>query len=148
MTITQISRRRARRLVRWDVVPLPAGPAGQQNVIGQAGIGSSRRGAPDVAADFLAWFTNPENAETLAAYFPPPRESLYAETLGRNPSSARSSSRRSSSRHPGRVTSRRTRLRQAAGHGARQLDALWTADADVEGVLADTCAAIQPLLGD
>nr|WP_241769803.1 hypothetical protein [Cellulosimicrobium sp. MM] len=29
-----------------------------------------------------------------------------------------------------------------------QLDALWTADADVEGVLADTCAAIQPLLGD
>ena len=27
-----------------------------------------------------------------------------------------------------------------------ELDALWTADADVEAVLTDTCAAIEPLL--
>ncbi|MGO2097471.1 MAG: ABC transporter substrate-binding protein, partial [Candidatus Microbacterium stercoravium] len=84
MTITQISRASALDdTFDWDIVPLPDGPEGRQNVIGQGGIGVFANAEhPTIAADFLAYFTNPENAEKLAAYFPPPRESLLtAETL-------------------------------------------------------------------
>ncbi|PUB31986.1 carbohydrate ABC transporter substrate-binding protein (CUT1 family) [Promicromonospora sp. AC04] len=152
MTITQISR--ASSLddsFEWDVVPLPAGPAGQQNVIGQGGIGVFTAGEnPDVAADFLAWFTNPENAAKLAAYFPPPRESLLtAETLAAaNPKldadqlqevvvdGVQDSVTKPAHRN----------FAQLAQTVRAELDALWREDADVEAVLADTCAAAQPLL--
>jgi multiple sugar transport system substrate-binding protein len=152
MTITQISR--ASSLddsFAWDVVPLPAGPEGQQNVIGQGGVGVfTAAETPDVAADFLAWFTNPENAEKLAAYFPPPRESLLtAETL------ADANPKLDSDQLQevvvdgveGAVTKPAHRnFAQLEQTVRAELDALWTADADVEAVLADTCAAAQPLL--
>src|SRR5690606_28419687 len=87
MTVTQISR--ASLLPKengfdWDLVPLPAGPVGEYAVIGQAGIGVFASGKnPDVAADFLAFFTNPENTQQLAQFFPPPRASvLTTEVLG------------------------------------------------------------------
>lgn len=105
---------------------------------------------PGVAADFLAYFTAPENAEKLAAYFPPPRESLLnAETLAAgNP----------------RLTEEQLQavvvdgIQDALTKPAHpnfakiqdtvraQLDALWTADADVESVLGSTCETIAPLL--
>jgi len=152
MTVTQISR--ASSLddsFGWDVVPLPAGPEGRQNVIGQAGIGVFAAGEhPDVAADFLAYFTNPENAALLAAYFPPPRESLLtAETLAAaNPRLSADQLQAvvvdgvadsvTKPAHPNFA-----RIEEAV---RAQLDALWTADADVPGVLAATCDAIEPLL--
>ncbi|MCK0116080.1 sugar ABC transporter substrate-binding protein [Isoptericola sp. S6320L] len=152
MTITQISR--ASSLddsFAWDVVPLPAGPQGRQNVIGQAGIGVFAQGEhPDVAADFLAWFTNPENAEQLAAYFPPPRESLLtAEVLGAaNPLLSEDQLQAvvvdgitdavTKPAHPSFA-----KLQDTVRAG---LDPLWTADADVEAVLADVCTSIDPVL--
>ncbi|HXH36809.1 MAG TPA: sugar ABC transporter substrate-binding protein [Plantibacter sp.] len=61
----------------WDFLPLPAGPKGEQGVIGQAGIGVVAKSAHvDAATDFLAYFTNAANSEKLATYFPPSRESL------------------------------------------------------------------------
>ncbi|WP_265522650.1 ABC transporter substrate-binding protein [Oerskovia flava] len=154
MTITQISR--ASSLdgsFAWDVVPLPAGPAGQQNVIGQAGIGVfANADTPQIAADFLAWFTNPENAETLAAYFPPPRESLLtsATLAAANPLLSEEQLQAVVVEGvQGAVT------KPAHQNFARlqdtvraELDALWTADADVEAVLGDVCGAIDPLLAD
>ncbi|TDE98694.1 extracellular solute-binding protein [Occultella glacieicola] len=67
----------------WDFVPMPDGPAGTVPVVGQGGVGVVARGDnPQVAADFLAYFTNPENSALLAQFFPPPRESLLTvETL-------------------------------------------------------------------
>ncbi|GMA23588.1 hypothetical protein GCM10025864_13470 [Luteimicrobium album] len=72
MTITQISRASALDdSFKWELLPLPSGPAGHQNVIGQAGIGVLAKGKnAAIAADFLAYFTDPENAAKLAAYFP------------------------------------------------------------------------------
>lgn len=152
MTITQISR--ASSLdgsFEWDVVPMPAGPAGKQNVIGQAGIGVFAAGEhPDVAADFLAHFTDPENAEQLAAYFPPPRESLLnAETLAAaNPNlSAEQLQAVVVEGVEDAVTKPAHQNFAKLSETVRaELDALWTADADVEAVLGDTCSAIQPLL--
>jgi multiple sugar transport system substrate-binding protein len=152
MTITQISRASSLEdSFGWDVVPLPAGPEGQQNVIGQGGVGVFTAAEhPDVAADFLAYFTNPANAEKLSAYFPPPRESLLnAETL------AAANPKLDSDQLQevvvdgvqGAVTKPAHRnFAQLEQTVRAELDALWTADADVEAVLADTCAAAQPLL--
>jgi multiple sugar transport system substrate-binding protein len=152
MTITQISR--ASSLdgsFDWDVVPMPAGPAGQQNVIGQAGVGVFAAGEhPDVAADFLAHFTSPESSEQLAAYFPPPRESLLnAETLAAaNPSlSAEQLQAVVVEGVDDAVTKPAHKNFAKLSQTVRaELDALWTADADVEAVLTDTCSAIGPLM--
>lgn len=152
MTITQISRASALDgSFDWDVVPLPAGPAGKQNVIGQAGIGVFAAGEhPDVAADFLAYFTDPENAEQLAAYFPPPRASLLnAETLAAaNPSlSAEQLQAVVVDGVEGAVTKPAHQNFAKLSQTVRaELDALWTEGADVEAVLTDTCSAIAPLL--
>jgi multiple sugar transport system substrate-binding protein len=66
-------------------VPLPAGPAGDYALIGQAAIGvfAASPNAP-VAAEFLAYMTNPENSAKLSQFFPSARQSLLtAEALGK-----------------------------------------------------------------
>ncbi|MFH8251724.1 extracellular solute-binding protein [Microbacterium sp. B2969] len=152
MTITQISRASALDdSFRWDLVPLPSGPEGQQNVIGQAGIGVFAAGEhPQAAADFLAYFTDPENAETLAAYFPPPRESLLnAATLAAaNPKLSEDQLQavvvdgiQDAVTKPSHVDFAKIQDTVRAS-----LDALWVPDADVKSVLASTCDAIEPLL--
>ncbi|MCM3659745.1 extracellular solute-binding protein [Georgenia satyanarayanai] len=154
MTITQISR--AASLdgsFEWDVVPLPAGPAGQQSVIGQAGIGVLQNaGNPEIAADFLAYFTSPESAEKLAAYFPPPRESLLTtDVLGNaNPllSPEQLETAVIDSIVGAQVKPAHSNFAQLDSAVRAGLDALWNESADVEAVLADVCSAIEPLLAD
>lgn len=152
MTVTQISRASALDdSFAWDVVPLPAGPEGQQNVIGQAGIGVFANAKhPTIAADFLAYFTAPENAEKLATYFPPPRESLLnAETLGAaNPKLSEEQLQAVVVDGIQDAVTKPTHANFAKLQDTvrAELDALWTADADVEAVLEDTCGAISPLL--
>lgn len=152
MTITQISRASALDdSFAWDVVPLPAGPEKQQNVIGQAGIGVFANAKhPQIAADFLAFFTAPDNAAKLATYFPPPRESLLnAETLGA--ANAKLSADQLQAvvvdGIQGAVTKpTHVNFAKLQDTVRAQLDALWTPDADVEAVLSDTCSTIAPLL--
>ncbi|MBO0609105.1 ABC transporter substrate-binding protein [Myceligenerans salitolerans] len=152
MTITQISRASALDgSFEWDLLPLPAGPAGQQNVIGQAGIGVFTQGEnPDVAADFLASFTSPANAEKLATYFPPPRASLLdAGTLSAaNPLLSEEQLQTVVvDGIEGAVTKPVHQNFAKLSETVRaQLDAMWTEDADVAAVLDETCAVIQPLL--
>ncbi|MFE6996782.1 ABC transporter substrate-binding protein [Microbacterium sp. NPDC057659] len=154
MTITQISRASALDdSFKWDVVPLPAGPKGEQNVIGQAGIGVFANAKhPKIAADFLAYFTNPENAEKLATYFPPPRESLLnSETLAAaNPRLSEDQLQAVVVDGIQDAVTKPTHKNFAKLQDAvrSQLDALWVADADVESVLDSTCKAIEPLLKD
>ncbi|MBD8063343.1 ABC transporter substrate-binding protein [Oceanitalea stevensii] len=152
MTITQISR--AASLdgsFEWDVVPLPAGPAGQQNVIGQAGIGVlANADNPEIAADFLAYFTSPESAEKLAAYFPPPRESLLTtEVLGdANPllSPEQLETAVISSIVDAQVKPAHRNFAQLDTAVRGALDEMWNPGADVEAVLGNVCSAIEPLL--
>lgn len=153
-SITQISR--ASSLddsFEWDLVPLPAGPAGQQNVIGQAGIGVLANGQdPAVAADFLAYFTNPENAEGLAAYFPPPREALLDAAVLAAGNPLLSEEQLESVVVDGIVDATtkpaHANFAQLQSTIRGELDSLWTENADVEAVLADVCAAAEPLLED
>jgi multiple sugar transport system substrate-binding protein len=152
-TVTQISR--ACLLddsFAWDVLTLPEGPAGLQNVVGQAGIGVLAK-SPHAkeAADFLAFFTTPDNAKQLAQYFPPPRTSLLnAETLA-------ATNKKLSAEQIDEVVIKafadaitkpsHTGSAEIAAQVKTALDPMWEADADVASVLSGVCDAIDPLLG-
>jgi multiple sugar transport system substrate-binding protein len=154
MTITQISRASLlpkQNPFSWDLVPLPAGPAGKYAVIGQAGIGvftSSKH--PALAAEFLAFMTNPENAAKLAQFFPPPRTSqLKADVLAKaNPllSIAQIDSVVIDGISTGKVKPGHTGLAEIHQAVRAGLDAVWVADANVPATLQAVCRRIQPLL--
>jgi multiple sugar transport system substrate-binding protein len=154
MTITQISR--ASLLPQddpfdWDLVPLPAGPAGEYAVIGQAGIGVFAQGSnPEAAADFLAFFTNPENSQKLARFFPPARASLLtAEVLGAaNPllSQEQLEAVVITGIATGEVIPGHTNFAEIQQTVRASLDALWVPDADVPAVLQAVCDRVQPML--
>lgn len=154
MTLTQISR--ASLLPKenpfaWDLVPLPAGPIGEYAVIGQAGIGVFAQGKnPLVAADFLAFFSNPENSAKLARFFPPARASLLnAEVLGAaNPllSPEQLQAVVIKGIETGSVIPGHTNFAEIQQTARAALDALWVADADVPPVLQAVCDRIQPML--
>jgi multiple sugar transport system substrate-binding protein len=152
-TVTQISR--ASLLPEagftWDLLPLPEGPEGEYSVVGQAGIGVLAQGGNTAAAaEFLAFFSNPENAADLAAYFPPPRTSLLnAETLAAaNPllSAEQIEDVVVPGIEAGVVRPSHTDSAQIAQQVRASLDGLWVADADIPAVLAATCGAIESLL--
>lgn len=151
MTITQISR--ASSLdgsFEWDIVPLPAGPAGQQNVVGQAGVGVLANSAhPQAAADFLAYFTNPENSESLSLYFPPPRTSLLnPETLAEgNPVFSEAQLQIVVDSITGATTKpAHANFAQLDTAVRAALDPLWNSDADAATVAPAVCGDIESLL--
>lgn len=152
-TVTQISR--ASLLdgtFAWNLLPLPEGPVGEYSMVGQAGIGVMSSGPnAEAAAEFLAFFTNPENSQQLAQYFPPPRVSqLNVETLAAtNPTLTPEQIEGVVIRgiETGVTRPSHTDSAEIGQEVRSSLDALWVADADIPGTLADTCAAIDPLLG-
>lgn len=153
MTVTQISR--ASLLeddgFAWGVVPLPAGPSGDAQVIGQAGIGVFAQSRNiDAATDFLRFMTNEDNSRKLAQFFPPPRESLLTPEVLAETNPRLSQEQLESvviegiangvpiPSHPNSA--------QLQDTVRAELDALWTPDADVPAVLGQVCEAVQPLL--
>lgn len=152
MTITQISRASLLEdKFGWDLVPLPAGPKGEYAVIGQGGLGVLKKGShPEAAADFLAFFTDPANSAKLAAFFPPPRQSmLTAETLAKtNPklSPEQLQSVVIDGISTGVVKPSHTGQAEISQAVRAALDPLWQPQADVRTVLAGVCTAINPLL--
>ncbi|GAB4051088.1 ABC transporter substrate-binding protein [Catellatospora paridis] len=153
MTITQISRASLLKEAKfgWDLVPLPTGPKGEYAVIGQAGLGALKKGKnADVAADFLAFFTNPDNSAKLAAYFPPPRTSqLTAATLAKTNPLLKPEQLQQvviDGISSGVVKPSHTGQAEIAQAVRAALDPLWKPGADVKAVLGGVCSAINPLL--
>lgn len=152
-TVTQISRAGllAEAGFDWELHPLPEGPAGEYSVVGQAGIGVIADSPnAQAAADFLAFFTNPENSRQLAQYFPPPRESLLnGETLAQtNPLLT------AEQLDAVVIDGIATGVTRPTIEGSAEiqqtvrseLDAIWTPDADIPAVLSSVCDAMQPLI--
>ncbi|MBU1176435.1 MAG: sugar ABC transporter substrate-binding protein [Alphaproteobacteria bacterium] len=154
LTITQISR--ASLLPKenpfdWDLVPLPAGPAGEYYLIGQAAIGVFASGAnPELSADFLAYMTNPENSAKLAQFFPSIRQSLLnADALSKtNPLLSREQldSVVIAGIANGTVLPGHSGFAQIEQVVRAGLDAIWVQDADIPAALSNICNRIQPLL--
>jgi multiple sugar transport system substrate-binding protein len=154
MTITQISRASLLKGTnfQWDLVPLPDGPHGPYAVFGQAGIGvlnKSKNAA--VAADFLAFFTNPANSAKLAVYFPPARASqLTAATLAKsNPLVSRAQLQRLVIDGIPKAVVKPVHTDQAeiTQSVRAALDPLWRPHADVGATMRGVCKKIKPLLG-
>ncbi|PCI85396.1 MAG: sugar ABC transporter substrate-binding protein [Hyphomicrobiales bacterium] len=154
LTITQISR--ASLLPKengfdWDLVPLPAGPAGEYSLIGQAAIGVFAAGKnAELAAEFLAYMTNPENSAKLAQFFPSIRGSLLnAKTLGETNALLSEDQLKKvviEGIANGSVIPGHTGFAQIEQIVRAGLDAVWVPDANVEDALANVCSRIQPLL--
>lgn len=154
MTITQISRASSLKDAKfgWGVAPLPAGPAGDQQVFGQAGIGVFAKGKHAQAAqDFLAFFSNPTNAAKLAAYFPPPRTSLLnaASLKQANPliSEEQLDTVVVNGIKNGAVKASHADYSKINEAARAALDAFYQKDADIPASLDGVCKAISPLLG-
>ena len=153
MTITQISRASllAKQPFGWGIVPLPSGPAGASQVIGQAGIGVMTKGAhKQQAADFLAYFSSATSTAKLAAYFPPARTSqLTTSTLAAaNPlfTPQQLQDVVINGIKTGSVLPSHTNSAKIANLVQNALDPLWTPGANVDQVLAGVCSAITPAL--
>jgi multiple sugar transport system substrate-binding protein len=132
-------------------VPLPAGPAGEYSVVGQAGVGAFAKGAnKDVAVEFLGYMTNAENSKKLAQFFPPARASLLnAETLAStNPllSAEQIENVVVAGITNGTVLPGHTNFAQIQQTIRAGLDALWVPEADVAAVLGNVCSCVSPLL--
>ncbi|MEV6104194.1 sugar ABC transporter substrate-binding protein [Streptomyces sp. NPDC051940] len=151
-TIAQVSR--ASLLdgsFKFALHPLPAGPAGQKSVIGQAGVGVLAAGKHQPQAlDFLAYLTNPANTQKLAQFFPPPRQSmLTGDKLAANNTVLTAAQLQESvvDQLPDAVTlPNHTNPAEIAQKGKTALDAMWKADADVPAVLRSVCSALEPVL--
>ncbi len=154
MVLTQISRAALleKAKFKWDLVPLPKGPAGEYSVVGQAGIGVLKRGKhADEAKKFLAYFTNQENSAKLAQFFPPPRKSqLTTDILAKaNPllKPAQLQSVVINGIERGDIKTSHTGYAELQQTVRAALDPLWKPDADVKSVMSGVCSKINPLAG-
>lgn len=153
MTVTQISRASLLEEdgFNWGLVPLPAGPAGDAQVVGQAAIGvfSASQAIPE-AIDFLKFWTNQENSREMAQFFPPPRGSLLTAEILADTNPLLSEEQIQSVVIDGIATGEtipsHANFAQLRDTIRSELDALWQPDADVEAVLSQACDAAQPLL--
>lgn len=148
MTTTQISRASLLKdaKFKWGIVPLPAGPSANAQVIGQGGIGVFAKAKhPKVAADFLAFLTNPENSKELSRFFPPPRQTLLTtDVLGKsNPllSAQQLQNAVIDSIQKGSVLPAHQDFAKLETNIKAALDPLWKPDANVSQVLGEVCKA-------
>lgn len=135
----------------WDIAPLPAGPAGQADVIGQAAFVVFRNSPnPDVAIDFVKFLTNKANTLRIAEFFPPIRASVLATDvlLEANPTVSADSMRTSviAPTLTGRVLPAHPNFATIDLISRPYFDRMWTPDADIPAILNEMCGAIQPLL--
>jgi multiple sugar transport system substrate-binding protein len=154
MIITQISRASLlpkENAFDWDLVPLPSGPAGNHALIGQAAIGVFAASPnAQVAAEFLAFMTNPENSAKLSQFFPSARKSLLtAEALGKtNPklSPAQLEAVVINGISNGKVIPGHAGFAQIQQTVRAGLDAIWVPNADIPAAMQSICDRINPLL--
>ncbi len=135
----------------WDIAPMPTGPAGQANVIGQAAFVIFRNSPnQDVAVDFLSYLTNAENALAMAEFFPPIRQSvLETDVLLESNPTIDPASMLAAVIEPladARVNPVHSNYPTIDLTSRPIFDSLWNPDADVQSVMDEMCNSIQPLL--
>lgn len=152
MTINQISRASLmpKAGFKWGIAPLPTGAGGESPVIGQAGIVVFKAGKQkELAAEFVAHITTKENVGAAAQFFPPARKSVLASDAFINSNNlipAEQMKVVADAIAKGKVLPAHEKSPQILAAMKPRVDALWRANADVEGSLKSVCAAIQPLL--
>jgi len=148
MTMNQISR--VSRLTDagfdWGIAPLPTGPGGQSDVIGQAAMVVFGQGEnQELATALIAHMTSQEAVARLAEFFPPARSSVLASDafIQSNPGvSPEQMGMVRAAIEGGIVLPAHENYPQILAAMSPRVDALWQADADVPSVMASVCDAI------
>lgn len=136
---------------KWDIAPLPSGPAGYKPTAGQAAfvVFNSSKNAT-TAADFIAFMTNKVNVVKLATYYPPARISVINSTefLSSNPLISPESMKTAiaSSIESGTVEVVHPEFPKIDIAAHEQIDQIWSPGADIKAALDKTCTAIQPFM--
>ncbi|WP_176084644.1 sugar ABC transporter substrate-binding protein [Martelella sp. HB161492] len=152
LTMTQLSRvsKLADAGFDWGIVPLPKGPAGDAQTVGQAAIVAFAQGKnKELAAEFLAYMTDKDNVAKMAEFFPPARKSvLQSEAfLSSNPAvTPEQMEIVAAGIEAGSVLPNSVNYPQIEAEARPDFDALWAPDANVKAVLDKLCKDIQPLL--
>jgi len=153
ITLGQLSRtaKLADATFKWDIAPLPGGPAGNPYVIGQAALVTFTASKnKEAATDFVAFMTNAENVATMARFFPPARLSVLAsDALPKaNPQVSPQSMSDTvvEGIKSGAVLPSHPQFPKIDLAVRAEFDKLWQPDADVQVIMSGTCKAIAPLL--
>ena len=152
MTLIQLSRAGALATSKfgWGAVPLPAGPAGQFNVIGQAGMAVMAKSKNrDLATKFLIFATNPTNAQKYVQYFPQARTPLMDPAVIAKASILNAAQAKlivTDGITKGKILTSNPKISEIELAIKPPLDQLWKADANVDTVMKNVCTAIQPIL--
>ena len=136
---------------KWDVIPLPSGPAGDSQMVGQAALGVFRSGKNQATAlDFAAFMTNAENTAKMSIYFPPARKSVFEAPafLTSNPMVTAEQMKASVAVgiDKGKIVPVHTNFAKIELALKPVLDKTWLPGADVKAQMDEACKAIAPLL--
>lgn len=148
MTVGQLSRvsKLANVSWKWGMSTLPAGPAANAQVIGQAAMGVFAKGKnAALAADLVAYMTSESCVKRMAGIWPPARKSVLEspEFLSSNPAVPPAVMKASIANaiHVGATLPAHKNFPQIDMESKAEFDKLWKEKADVKAVL-DAVAAI------
>lgn len=135
----------------WDIAPMPEGPAGQADVIGQAAfVVFENSPNQEAAIDFFKFLTNEENTLRIAEFFPPIRASvLETDVLLNANANIAPESMQLAVIEPtlnGNVLPVHPNFPTIDLAARAVFDGLWNADADIQATMDEMCNTIQPLL--
>lgn len=137
---------------KWGVVPMPSGPGGNKQVMGQSAIVAYKASHhAQAAAKYLAFLTNKENSKKLAEFFPPSRDSLLTPSVLASASPLLSKDQLTpiveAARKYGIIrptTKNSSRVEDTLNSAMNQY--LWKPNANIPEGLKQVCSTIQPLL--
>lgn len=139
----------------WDIVRMPEGPEGFIAGLAQdATVAFANSANPELGAIFAVFTGTPENSRRFLSITPMPRASILSDVEAiRNSDSVLTPVQMDQAVLPALTAERwvpqYSHPNFAEVHSVSMpiFDQLWLPDADVQSVLDDVCAAIQPILG-
>jgi multiple sugar transport system substrate-binding protein len=155
MTFGQISRLSNLDEVtfEWGIAPMPAGPAGESPVIGQAAMtvfNGANNENQALAADFVRYLSSQDAVSQMSPFFPPARYSVLESEAFLTGNSRVAAEDMENIIVPaisnGTVLTSHANFPEIELTGAVALDMLWTPDADVAAALDVYCQTISPYL--
>lgn len=134
----------------WDLAPLPGGPAGNADTIGQAAfVIYENSNNLAVAQEFMAFLTNAENSALLGQYFPSARLSVLNSDEFLNSNERLDAAQMQNvvdGIANGRILPSHANFSKIDLAAKGVIDQMWSADADIQSIMDEVCGTIEPLL--
>jgi multiple sugar transport system substrate-binding protein len=152
MTITQLGVLPDYEGVNYGIAPLPSGPAGGADIVGQAAISVYEASTNQEAAiDFVRFITTEEYVTRMAEFFPPARNSVLDSDIllqfypDIDPDQLRAASIETI--RTGRVIPSHLSFAEILQVMRAELDNVWSGS-DIQEAMDSVCENIEPFLND